>query len=56
MIPSVAKRRNIASIRWGGSFAPPPSHQVMARSSANEKLPGLAMLPVAFGAEQLAPC
>jgi mono/diheme cytochrome c family protein len=28
VIPSVAKRRNIASIRWGGSFAPLSSHQV----------------------------
>jgi hypothetical protein len=28
MIPSVAKCRNIASTPWGGSFAPPSSHQV----------------------------
>jgi hypothetical protein len=29
MMPSVAKRRNITSIRSGGSFAPPSSHQVI---------------------------
>ncbi len=29
MMPSVAKRLNITSIRWGGSFAPPSSHQVI---------------------------
>jgi len=28
MMPSVAKRRKIASIRCGGSFAPPSNHQV----------------------------
>jgi hypothetical protein len=28
-MPSVAKRRNIASIRPGGSLAPPLSHQVI---------------------------
>jgi hypothetical protein len=27
-IPAVAKRRNIASIRFGCSFAPPSSHQI----------------------------
>ena len=26
--PSAAKRLNIASIRFGGNFAPPSSHQV----------------------------
>jgi len=29
MMPSVAKRRNIASIRRGGNFVPPSSHQVI---------------------------
>src|SRR4030088_3632045 len=33
-IPSVAKRRNIASIRFGGSFAPPSSHQVITAMNA----------------------
>jgi hypothetical protein len=29
MMPSVAKRRKIASIRRGGNFVPPSSHQVI---------------------------
>ncbi len=34
LMPSVAKRRNIASIRWGGSLAPPSSHQVITAMNA----------------------
>ena len=33
-IPSAAKRLNIASIRFGGSFAPPSSHQVITAMKA----------------------
>src|SRR5260370_30975892 len=33
-MPPVAKRRNIASIRRGGSFAPPSSHQVITAMKA----------------------
>jgi len=33
-MPSVASRRNMASIRWGGNFAPPSSHQVITVKKA----------------------
>jgi len=35
MMPSLARRRNIASIRWAGSFAPPSSHHVNTAMQAH---------------------
>jgi len=47
-MPSVVIRRNIASIRWGGSLAPPSSHQVI---QPIDRLAGDAARASIFGAD-----